>query len=447
MIEGSAKEIWEAALGELQIQVSKPNYRTWLEKTTGLHYSDNRFIISVPNPFVAEYLDQKLRSLIEKTLINLTKHDIEVIFQVENGHPDLLDNNHTGDNLSVNVPGNQLGLNSKYTFDSFIVGSCNRLAHAAALGIIENPGHVYNPLFLYGGAGLGKTHLLQAIGFTALASKLRVIYVSAEQFTNDFVNAVRDKRIKDFRSRYLNTQVLLIDDIHFISHKEQTEETFFHTFNELHNANRQIVITSNCTPSSLQLAHEGLRSRFEWGLVADLQPPDYETRLAILKAKADQQSANLGDDILEFIANRSQPSIRSLEGSLNRVIAFTRLTREPLTTELADRALKDITSKKNNPTMSPDVIIRIVANSFHLAPTDIIGRKRDKSIVRARDVAVYLLREETNCTLSQIGQELGGRQPISISQSYQKATLELETDEQLKAKVTDIQQSLYNKQP
>jgi chromosomal replication initiator protein len=365
-----------------------------------------------------------------------------VVFQVENGHQP--DDDPTGDKLSVTVPGTQLGLNSKYTFDSFIVGSCNRLAHAAALGIIENPGHVYNPLFLYGGSGLGKTHLLQAIGFTALASRLRIIYVSAEQFTNDFVNAVRDKRIKEFRSRYLSTQMLLIDDIHFISHKEQTEETFFHTFNELHNANRQIVITSNCTPSALPLVHEGLRSRFEWGLIADLQPPDYETRLAILRAKAEQQGINLGRETLEFIANHTQPSIRSLEGSLNRVIAYARLTREPMTTDLIDRALKDITTKKNNPAVSPDTIIRIVANSFHLAPTDLVSRKRDKAIVRARDIAVYLLREETNCTLAQIGQELGGRQPISISQSYQKATLELETDAQLKTKVNDIQQSLYS---
>jgi chromosomal replication initiator protein len=238
--------------------------------------------------------------------------------------------------------------------------------------------------------------------------------------------------------------MLLIDDIHFISHKEQTEETFFHTFNELHNANRQIVITSNCTPSSLPLVHEGLRSRFEWGLIADLQPPDYETRLAILKAKANQHGTDINSEILESIADHAQPSIRSLEGSLNRVIAFARLTREPLTPDLIDRALKDITSKKNNPSISPDVIVRIVANSFQLAPTDLTGRKRDKAIVRARDIAVYLLRQETNCTLAQIGQELGGRQPISISQSFQKATLELETDAQLKAKVSDLQQSIYS---
>ncbi|MFC2045522.1 chromosomal replication initiator protein DnaA [Chloroflexota bacterium] len=443
MIEGSAKEIWEAALGELQIQVSKPNYRTWLEKTTGLSYQESRFMVSVPNSFVAEYLDQKLRSLIEKTLINLTQNDIEVLFQVENGHKNLVTNSPVSDRLSVTTAQSQLGLNSKYTFDSFIVGSCNRLAHAAALGIVENPGHVYNPLFLCGGAGLGKTHLLQAIGFTALASNMSIIYVNAEQFTNEFVNAIREKRIKEFRTRYLNAQMLLVDDIHFISHKEQTEETFFHTFNALHNSNRQIVITSNCTPSALSLMHEGLRSRFEWGLIADLQPPDYETRLAILKVKANQQGANVPPDILEFIAHRTQPSIRSLEGSLNRVIAFAKLTREPLTTELADRALKDITGNKKDTSITPNLIVRIVANSFQLTATDLIGRKRDKSISRAREIAIYLLRQETGCTLAQIGKDLGGRQPISISQSYQKAALELETNPQLKAKVSDIQQSLY----
>ena len=442
---GSAQEIWEAALGELQIQISKPNFRTWLEKTTGSSYRENQFVIGVPNTFVAEYLDQKLRSLIEKTLINLTHHDIEVLFQVNTRHQDSPDNYHAQDKASTTMIAIQSGLNPKYTFDSFIVGSCNRLAHAAALGIVENLGGSYNPLFIYGGAGLGKTHLLQAIGHSALGSNIHVIYVSAEQFTNEFVNAIREKKTREFRHRYISAQLLLIDDIHFISGKEQTEESFFHTFNELHNANRQIVITSNCPPFSIHLLHEGLRSRFEWGLVADIQPPDFETRLAILQAKANKQRAAIAPDILEFIAHRNQQSIRALEGSLNRVIAYAKLVRAPLTPELAAKALQDIASKKTDAHITPDLVIQAVAESFRLTPSELKGRKRGKETALAREVAMYLIRQETSCSLAQVGKELGSRQPIAVSHGCKKITNEINANPQLRAKVLDIQHSLFRK--
>ncbi len=282
--------------------------------------------------------------------------------------------------------------NSKYTFDSFIVGSCNRLAHAAAREVAENPGHTYNPLFIYGGAGLGKTHLLHAIGNMALGSNLQVLYVNAEQFTNEFVDSVRQKKTSEFRNKYRSVDMLLIDDIQFIGGKKQTERSFFHTFNELHEANHQIAVTSDCPPKSMPLLEERLRSRFEWGLVADIQPPDFEMRLAILREKAEREEVDITPDVLEFIAQQIQYNVRKLEGSLNRVIAYAKLTRAPLTPELAAKVLEDIASKSNNSIrITPCLVIETVADSYHLTPQNLISRERDRETALARQVAMYLI--------------------------------------------------------
>jgi chromosomal replication initiator protein len=264
----SAQEIWKAALGELQVQVTRSYYRTWLEKTTGLSYEADQFVVGVPNAFIAEYLNQNQRSLIEKTLIGLTRPDIKLNFRVASARE-----------TTASGPTTRPKGKARYTFDSFVVSHNNRLAYAAALGAAENPGQGYNPLFLYGGVGLGKTHLLHAIYHTARANHFRALYVSAEQFTNEFVSSLRDKSTEAFRGKFRNVDILLIDDIQFISGKEQTEESFFHTFNELHNANRQIVMTSDCPPKSMPRLGARLCSRFEWGLVADIKPPDFDTRL------------------------------------------------------------------------------------------------------------------------------------------------------------------------
>jgi chromosomal replication initiator protein len=281
------KEIWDIALGELQVQVSKPNYRTWFSKTIGLNYQDNQFIIGVPNTFAAEYLEKNQRSLIEKALIGLTSKDIRVVFQVNGKYHHEPDGAGSAPEIPA-LPPVYTRLNPDYVFDTFVEGSGNRLARAAALAVAQNPGHGYNPLFIYGGAGLGKTHLLHAIGQAATANHINVICASAEQFTNEFLTALHERNTQEFRNKYRSIGMLLIDDIQFISGKEQTEESFFHTFNELHNTNRQIVMTSDCPPKSMPLIEERLRSRFEWGLIVDIQPPDYETRLAILQAKARQ---------------------------------------------------------------------------------------------------------------------------------------------------------------
>jgi len=443
----SAQEIWEAALGELQIQESKPNYRTWLEKTVGLSYQGNEFVIGVPNTFVAEYLDQNQRSLIEKTLIGLTHRDIKILFHVDTAHQDSL-TSYRGQGKIPSVQQTNLPLfNSKYTFDSFIVGNCNRLAYAGALRVAENPGHSYNPLFIYGGVGLGKTHLLQAIGHAALAKNIQVLYVSAEQFTNEFTNAIRERKTQEFHHKYRNVDMLLIDDIQFFSGKAQTEENFFHTFNELHNANHQIAITSDRPPKSMPLLQDRLRSRFEWGLVADIQPPDFETRLAILQAKAEQKGVNVALDVLEFIAQRIQQNIRELEGSLNRVVAYAKLIRALLTPELAAQALQDIAGKEaKTASITPRLIIEAVVDSFGLTSQDLKSRKRDKETALARQVAMYLIQQEASWSLTQIGKELGGRGPATVSHAYEKIANDINNSPYLKRKILDIQQKIYSKQ-
>jgi len=440
----SAQEIWDAALGELQIQVSKPNYRTWLEKTIGINYQDNEFVVSVPNTFVSEYLDQNQRSLIEKTLINLTSSsDIKVTFQVDGRFKNSTGTYSTEWKKFTTAQTYSPRFNPNYVFDSFIVGNCNRLASAAAQGVAQNPGYSYNPLYIYGGVGLGKTHLLHAIGNLALARHIQVICISAEHFTNEFVKAIRERKTDEFNNKYRNIGMLLIDDIQFISGKKQTEESFFHTFNALHNANHQIVITSDRPPRSIPLLDKRLRSRFEWGLIADIKPPDFETRLAILQAKAKTREVNITLDVLEFIARQILQNIRELEGSLNRVVAYANLFRASPTIELAAQALEDISSQEpKSISTTPGLIIEAVADSFEIAPADLKGRKRDKESALARRVAMYLLRQETNCSLSHIGQELGDRDPSAVTNAYKKIATDIKTNPHLRRKILEIQKGI-----
>jgi chromosomal replication initiator protein len=447
----TAYEIWDTALGELQLQVSKANFRTWLEKTKGLSYQDNQLILGVPNTFVAEYLDKNLRSLIEKTLIGITQSEVKVLFTVDN-HSRAIEAKpaepvNPMPTLPVLYSNNLTRLNPKYTFDTFVVSNCNRLAYAAAQSAAEKPGvSSYNPLYIYGGVGLGKTHLLNAIGNAALGKGLHVVYVSAEQFTNEFVSmAIRERKTEEFRNKYRNADVLLIDDIQFISGKEATEESFFHIFNELRDADRQIALTSNCPPHSIPLIEDRLRSRLEWGLSAGIQAPDFETRLAILTAKAQKEGVQLGSDVLEFIAERIKQNIRELEGSLNRVVAYSRLLRTMVTPELASQALEDISTKQSKAPAAPISLLEAVAHYFHMDTLDLKGNKRDKQTIHARQVAMYLLREQTEFSLSKIGRELGGRQPIIVSQAHKKISNEISCNSELKQSILDIQQKLSAK--
>ena len=454
MKERSAREIWETALGELQLQVTKTNYDTWLRETVGLGYHDNQFVLGVPSPFAIEWLEKRLHSLIRKTLIGITGHDLEVSFQIHSvEHGTAEKGRYRGNTRNSGSAGlaianrkmNPSAFNPKYTFDGFIVGNCNRLAHAAALGVAEKPGHVYNPLFLYGGVGLGKTHLLHAIGHLVSASRLRVLYVSTEQFTNEFIKAIRERKTEDFRQKYRNVDVLLVDDIHFLIGKEQTQEGFFHTFNDLHNGNRQIVITSDRPPRSMPLLEDRLRSRFTWGLIADIQPPDLETRLAILEAKAEEQGVALPTEVLDLIARRAYKSIRELEGSFNRVLAFARLAKAPLTAELASQALTEFTDAAPRRVLDVVHIIETVAKYFELEPQALAGKSRDKLTTLPRHIAVYLIREETRRPFAAIGRELGGRDHSAILRAYDKISNQINDSPQLRGDILEIRELLYSK--
>ena len=437
----TSQEIWETALGELQVQVSKPNFRTWFSKTTGLSYQDNQFVIGVPNTFAAEYLEKNQRSLIEKALGGLISPRVQVVFQV-NGK-----SSHSNAPAPAAMPAPEpvrTRLNPDYTFETFIEGSANRLARAAALSVAQSPGQSYNPLFIYSGPGLGKTHLIHAIGQDAAARHINVICTSAEQFTNEFLTALRERSTEDFRNKYRSLGMLLVDDIHFIAGKEQTEESFFHTFNELHNTNRQIVITSDRPPQTMPLLEERLRSRFEWGLIVDMQPPDYETRRAILQSKARQKGITITPDVIELIAREAHPNVRSMEGSFNRVVAYARLLHVVPTVDIAARALEDIARKELKlADITPTSIAEAVAGSFQLTREALSGRERDKDTALARRLAMYLIRQETNCSLAQIGQELGNRDAASVTTACKKIAADIESSPYLKRKIHDIQQQLH----
>jgi chromosomal replication initiator protein len=438
-----AKQIWETALGELEIEVSKHNYQTWLAKTLGLSFQDNQFVVGVPNNFVAEYLDKNQRSLIEKTIIGLTRRDTHILFQV--AAPDQTSPDGAG-SLHEVANTQPLGtpiFNSRYTFDSFIVGNGNQLAYAAALGVATSPGTTYNPLFIHGGVGLGKTHLLHAIGHKALSNHLKVRYASCEQFTNEFITAIRERQNEAFRERYRNVDMLLLDDIHFVGGKEQTEECLFHTFNELHNQNRQIIITCDRPPKLVPKLTERLRSRFEWGLVVDIQPPDLETRMAILQLKVRERGEDVPPDSLEFIARQIQQNIRELEGNLNRVIAYARLLRARATPEIAAKALENIATKApQSEPATPALVIESVARSFGLDPVELKSPKRDKETSLARQIAMYLIREQTGYPLAQIGMEFGKRNPSTVKHACEKISAELSANPHLRRRVSTIRQNL-----
>ncbi|HUV52622.1 MAG TPA: chromosomal replication initiator protein DnaA [Dehalococcoidia bacterium] len=443
-----AADIWKAALEELQVKVSPANYQTWLKNTVGLSLNDGCFTVGVPSSFVTEALEKRLNPLIEKTLTGIAGKPLKVQFQVHLGNGD--------EELAPRVPSTPAStnykqrtgapkLNRRYTFTTFIVGSCNRLAHAAAMGVAENPGNSYNPLFIYSGSGLGKTHLLHAIGWVALRSCPRVMYVTAEQFTNEFITAIRERRNDDFRNKYRSADVLLIDDIQFIAGKEQTQEGLFHTFNDLHTANSQIVISCDRPPKSLTLLEDRLRSRFEWGLIVDMQPPDLETRVAILQTKAEEQKTAAPTEVLDFIARRIQKNVRELEGALNRVMAYARLTKSPLTAELASQALAEITSDAHKRALTPEAIKNVVASFFAIPADTLTGKRRDKPTSLARQMAMYLLREELQCSWTQIGRELGNRDHSTILYGYQKIADEVNADHGLRRDLLEIKEKLYSK--
>lgn len=451
------QQLWEAALGELQLQVTRPNYDTWLRDTVGLRYEGDGLVVGAPTDFAMAWLASKLRPLIAKTLSRLVGSPIPVSFEVL-GAPsgraaaDLREEGATTTDGLESAPSQPVAssmqprLHEKYVFDRFVVGASNRLAFAAAHGVADRPGQSFNPLFIYGGVGLGKTHLLHAIGHVAINRGLRVLYVSSEQFTNEFVNALRSHRNEEFRTKYRSTDVLLVDDVQFIAGKESTQEEFFHTFNDLHSQSHQIVVSSDRSPKLISLLEDRLRSRFEWGLIADIGPPDYETRLAILRSKAEEQDAHVPELVLESIAQRVQDNIRELEGSLNRVIAFSQLTGEEVTVDLCQRALLDVApARKSQPPPSTS-IIDAVAEYFGLTAGQVCGKARDRQLVHARHIAMYLLREDAHRPLSEVGKILGNRDHSTVLHGLNKLQDSYYADQQLRRDIEEIRNRVVRAQ-
>jgi len=336
-------------------------------------------------------------------------------------------------------------LNPRFTFDRFIIGSSNRLASAACMAVADNPAQAYNPLFLYGGVGLGKTHLLHAIGNAALERdpEINVLYVSSEKFTNDLINAIRRQQTEEFRIRYRNIDILLIDDIQFIAGKDATQEEFFHTFNTLHTAGKQIVLSSDRPPKAILTLEERLRSRFEWGLIVDIQMPDYETRTAIMRTKAEQMTVDVPADVIEFLAQRIQSNIRELEGSLNRVVAYAKLNGTSITIESAQAALSDLLDTSRKKRVTGDMILRAVCEFYGVDLRTLQGRGRSRNIVGPRQVAMYLLREETDASLVDIGALIGGRDHTTVMYGCDKIGEEIITDTRLKQEINSIRERLY----
>jgi len=435
----SAREIWERALGELQLQVSRANYTTWLKNSYGVTSQENIFVVGVPNTFVAEWLTKRLRSLVRGTLTQIIGKETEVQFIVYNKEQiqggSLAYANQTDGGTSTKVKIDRF--NPKYTFDNFIVGDCNRLAYAATIEAVENPGHTYNPLFIYSSTGQGKTHLLHAIGHRAVNNGLRVAYASAEQFTNEFVIAIKQRQIEDFRNKFKSAHIFIFDDMQFISDKKQTLQCFFQTFNELYHNNCQIVITADYHPKDMALLSDKLKSHLEWGLIVSIQPPGFETRLSILRAKAKEMMMLVPDEVLQLVAKRIWENIRQLEGTLIYLSAKAKLTGMELTSQTVNKLLTSTTNKQDS-----RLIMQTVANYFNLSTEELSGEKRDKRTALARQIAIYLIREEDNYSFTEIGKVLGNRNHATIIHSYKKIATETSINPKLHRQILEIQEKI-----
>ncbi len=444
MGDPAAERIWDAALGQLQIHVTRSNYDTWLKNTVGLHMADDQFVVGAPTEFVREWLATRMRSLVCQTVGGIIGRPTEVAFEIishngnrPNGHGFPLESAR-GTGAIISSPAPRPRLNPRYTFQAFVIGDCNRLAAAAALAAAEQPGQDYNPLFIYSEPGLGKTHLLQAVAQRAATHNFTALYATSEQFTNDFVTAIAQGRADEFRRRYRNLQLLLIDDIQFLAGKDRTQEEFFYTFNELHSNGCQVVVASNCPPTATTGLECRLTSRLQWGLIADIQPPDTTVRLAILKAKALEQRMDLPTDVAQFLADRVRENIRELEGSLNRLIAYARLTSAPaLTVDVAARALAALTPTRTTPA-DPQAILNAVSTYFNIPLQALTGKSRTRPLAEARHVAMYLLREDAQLALKHVGLLLGHRDHSTVIHGVQKVTAALGREPRLALQMAEI---------
>ncbi len=443
------QQLWQAILGNLEVTLSKANFTTWFKNTAILERNDDNIVVSVPNSFTKEWLQNKYNTDILKALRIIEPEIKEVKYQIVSSSSGAKP--QVSETQNKVIPGARViqnptntGLNPKYTFDTFIVGKGNELAYAACNAVSKKPGQVYNPLFLYGGVGLGKTHLMQAIGHEVLKinPSMKVMYITSEKFTNEFVQAISLGRIAQFKELYRGIDVLMIDDIQFLAGKEQTQEEFFHTFNTLHQNNKQVILSSDRLPKDIPAIEERLVSRFEWGMIADIQAPDFETRLAILKSKSIEKNYDVDTNVLTYIAETIQSNIRELEGALNRLMVFCQLNNTRPTIEQVKAVLVGVASAKKR-VISVKKLMEIVADFYNISMEDLLKQSRRKEFVKPRQIAMYLMREELENSFPSIGEHFGGRDHTTVMHAVDKISKLLLEKESLKQEIDLIVNKLY----
>ena len=443
---------WDLILNKMKLEYCSSNisYTTWIAPLTVYEVKDNTVYILVQLRASLEHIEEKYLLPFKVCIAEVTGIEFEVAFVTDNEAVIQEKKENIIKKNRVNAIYEKANLNPKYTFDTFVVGKNNNLAHAASLAVAESPGEIYNPLFIYGGVGLGKTHLMHSVAHFILKNNpsAKILYVTSEKFTNELIDAIRNKNnvsTTEFREKYRNNDVLLIDDIQFIIGKESTQEEFFHTFNALYEAKKQIIISSDRPPREIETLEDRLRSRFEWGLTVDIQPPDYETRMAILRKKEELEGYNIDNEIIKYIATNVKSNIRELEGALTKIVASSKLNNKEINLELAEEALKDLISPNAAREVTPQLIINVVSEHFGITPLDLIGQKRSKELVFPRQIVMYLCGDMTNESLQNIGKALGGRDHTTIIHGTKKIASELKTDENLKNTI-DILKKKINPQ-
>ena len=436
------KQIWEEALKIIKEETSPVSYETWIEPVIPCGIDGNQIILQVENNFFKEMLEKRYLTFIRNAIKFVTKNEYDIVLLTEEEQKTGLQKIDLSSEKKKSLA--DRNLNPKYVFDSFVVGNSNRMAHAASLAVAEQPAHAYNPLYLYGNSGLGKTHLMHSIGHFVLdkTPDAKVLYVTSETFTNELINSIQNNKMEEFRNKYRKIDLLMIDDIQFIAKKESTQEEFFHTFNALYENSKQIVISSDRPPKELKPLEERLISRFEWGLTVDVQSPDYETRIAILRKKAERDHITVPDDVMAYIAKNIASNIRELEGALTRIVAFAKLTNQDISIALAENSLKDIFSENAATPLTPDLIQQVVAEHYGIRVEDIQGSKKPKNIAFPRQVSMYLCRKLLDISLPKIGESFGGRDHTTVIHAITKIEKQLETDTALQKTILQLEKEI-----
>lgn len=450
------QKIWQAALGELELTLSRANFTTWFKNTFIAERTDEVVIIAVPNTFTKAWLEKKYHSAILKALQKITSNKIKsIVYRVETvlkiqdevtAEPAVAEVELSRPEPVQTTTSNEFGINPRYRFDNYVIGKGNELAQAASIAVTQKPGNVYNPLFIYGGVGLGKTHLMQAVGneILKLWPGKKVLYVSCEKFTNDFIKSISSNRADRFKDTYRSVDVLLIDDIQFLAGKEGTQEAFFHTFNDLHQANKQVVITSDRPPKAIPALESRLESRFEWGMIADISSPDLETRAAILKTKCLEKNYLLNDEVIAYIATNIQNNVRELEGALNKIIAYNQLNGTEPNLENVKKIISSLSGGLRKKSITPKQIINIVAEFYDIALDDLLGSCRKKNLALPRQIVMYLMREELKSSYPSIGLEIGKRDHTTAMHAHLKISNAIDDDEKINQDIKLIKEKLYN---